>query len=468
MSDTHLSSHFTGSFGLVARQHPDFDALFMQGFDGLYGGRLQFIRNGQYAQRLVFIRQGNDRLGFLCPFFGLASQNRVDGNAFFFQQNEVSSIILPVIDITFHTPSFQNAEAFYFKRRSVLHKTNRRFSQRVLGHLLQTIKNVLPFRIVIQPSSIAHLRMAFGQCARLVEHHSIDLLCYLQTLGILDEDAILGSLADAYHDSSGRGQAQGTRTSNDKHRHHSQEAMGKAIVGCQQVPCHKSDQCYYNNGRNKNGRYLIDQLLNGCLASLGILHHPDDLSQQGVLSYLVRHESESPFLIDGAGIYLRILLLADGNRLATEHTFVHIRLPFAHHSIHGNPLTGFHHHDIALTDSGNRKDAFPLRCQHRHGLGLKTNQLADSSRGIPFGTFLQQASQQDKGNDDTRCFEIDMRFDTSLQPKLGKEEIENTEHISNARAECHERIHVASAVLELFPGTDKEPTSQHEHHGSGK
>ena len=244
--------------------------------------------------------------------------------------------------------------------------------------------------------------------------------------------------------------------------------MRESVVGSQQKPCRKGQQGYRDDGRHEHGSYLIDQLLHGRLASLGILHHPDDLSQQSILPYLVRHKAESPFLIDGAGIDFRPLLLTDGDGLSTEHTLVHIRLAFAHHPVHGNALTGLHHHNIALTDGRNRQDAFPLRHQHRHGLGLKPNQLTDSSRSVPLGTFFQQPSQQDKGNDDTRCFEIDMRFDAPFQPKFGEEEIEDTEHISNTRAECHERIHIASAMFELLPGTDEESPSQHEHYGRGK
>ena len=72
-------------------------------------------------------------------------------------------------------------------------------------------------------------------------------------------------------------------------------------------------------------------------------------------------------------------LLAHGHWLTTEHTLIHIRMPFAHHSVYGNPFTGFYHHDIALTDSCNRKDAFSLRGMYGHGLGLKSDEFADSS-----------------------------------------------------------------------------------------
>ena len=61
-----------------------------------------------------------------------------------------------------------------------------------------------------------------------------------------------------------------------------------------------------------------------------------------------------------------------------------------------------------------------------------------------------------------------MRLDASRQPKLRKEQIENTENISDTRTERHQRIHIASAMLKLLPSTDKEASTQNKHYRSSQ
>ena len=149
----------------------------------------------------------------------------------------------------------------------------------MLGHLFQAQQDVLMPSLIGQPSLIGYLRMTFGQRACLVKHHRINLASYFQALRIFYEDAILRSLADAYHDGRWCGQSQSTRTSDDEHRNQSQEAMSEPVIGSQNHPCHHSHQGNRNDDRNKDGSYLIHQLLNRHLASLSILHHTDNLSQ---------------------------------------------------------------------------------------------------------------------------------------------------------------------------------------------
>ena len=338
----------------------------------------------------------------------------------------------------------------------------------MLGHHFQTIQNRFRSCLLAHPCGIGHLWMSLGQCTRFIQHHRIDLSGHLQAFGIFNQDSMLRSLADTDHDGGRRGQSQGTRTSDDKHRYQSQHTMGKSIFRSQDHPCHKGNQRYRHDGRYKDGSNLIDQLLHRCLATLGILHHTDNLRQQGILSYLVRHETEGSFLIDGTGINLGTLLFPNGKRLSTEHTLVHIRLSLAHHSIYSNPFSRLHENRISRTDRRHRPDTFPLGCPYRHGLGLQAHQFADGRRSVPLGTLLQQPSQQDKGYDNTRSLEIDMRFYPTFQPERWKEQIEQTERVCNARAQSYQGIHIASTMLQLFPGTAEETSSKDKHHRRSK
>ena len=72
----------------------------------------------------------------------------------------------------------------------------------------------------------------FGQRAGLIDHDRIDLLQRFQHFGVLDENALLRSSANADHDRHRRGEAQGARTGDDQHGHGDpQTRAGAALRG---------------------------------------------------------------------------------------------------------------------------------------------------------------------------------------------------------------------------------------------
>ena len=336
----------------------------------------------------------------------------------------------------------------------------------MLGFLFQTIQNGSRLCFVTQPNGIRHLRMSFGQCSRLIQDYRIDLLSHLQAFGILNQDTILRSLSDTYHDSRRCSQSQSTRTSDNQYRNQSQHAMRKSVFRSQQNPCNQRHDRYRNDDRYKYSSNLIDQLLHGCLTSLRILYHADDLGKQGILSDFISHETECSFLINGSGKDFGSFLFADRKRFSAEHTLVHIGLSFTHHTVDRYAFPWFYDNRISLLDRCNRKNAFSFGSPYRNGFRLQTDEFPNGCRSIPFGPFFQQSSQQDESNNHTRSLEIDMRFDASFQPKFRKEKVEDTEHIRNPRTECHQSIHVACTMLQLFPSTDKEAPTQYEDNGS--
>ena len=54
------------------------------------------------------------------------------------------------------------------------------------------------------------------------------------------------------------------------------------------------------------------------------------------------------------------------------------------------------------------------------------------------------------------------------QPELRPEQVEHAECIGNASTHGYQRVHVGSAVLQLFPGVAVKISSQPEYYGSGK
>ena len=71
--------------------------------------------------------------------------------------------------------------------------------------------------VFVSPAEDGHLWTAFCHGARLVQHHGVHPSCALQTFSVLDEDTLLGPLADAHHDGRRCGQPQGAGAGDDEY-----------------------------------------------------------------------------------------------------------------------------------------------------------------------------------------------------------------------------------------------------------
>src|SRR5690606_39992795 len=64
----------------------------------------------------------------------------------------------------------------------------------------------------------------------------------------------------------------------------------KPFLTIKNHPQSKAEDGDTNNDGYEDPGYPVDQLLHGCLAALGILHHFDDLAQQGGPAHFFRFE----------------------------------------------------------------------------------------------------------------------------------------------------------------------------------
>src|SRR5690606_41762176 len=79
-------------------------------------------------------------------------------------------------------------------------------------------------------------RLTFGDGARLVEYDGIQLLGKLKAFSVLDEDALLGPLADTHHDGGRSSQSERARAGNNQHGDQRQQAMGKSFLTIENHP----------------------------------------------------------------------------------------------------------------------------------------------------------------------------------------------------------------------------------------
>src|SRR5690606_19103339 len=99
--------------------------------------------------------------------------------------------------------------------------------------------------------------------------------------------------------------------------------MRSGIFSPEYYPSQKARYGNPNYDRHEDRSYLIYQFLNRGFASLGILHHLNDMSQNGIAAHFFGNRMKASFLVDSTGIYLFPSYLFYRDRLPTDHTFIH-------------------------------------------------------------------------------------------------------------------------------------------------
>ena len=253
------------------------------------------------------------------------------------------------------------------------------FSKRVFGQTLQAEESCFALFLFVVPDQIGHYRTSFGQSSGLVEDDGINLACGFQTLGIFDQNSQLCPFPDSDHNGSRCGQSESTRAGNDQYGDSCQQSLGKSVGWSKEQPGKESNECNQHNGRNEHRSDTVHQFLYRRLAALCILNHPDDVGQHGITPYLLSLETETAFLVDGAGIDFGGCLFPDRNRFAVQHAFIHIRTAFGYDSVDSDLFSRANLNDIACA---NLSDGDFLRLSGcidpGNSLGLKSHQFLDS------------------------------------------------------------------------------------------
>ena len=315
---------------------------------------------------------------------------------------------------------------------------------------------------VVGPRQIAHGRTAFGQRARLVEHDRIDPACGFEALGVSDEDAVPGSLADPHHDGGRRGQPQCAGAGDDEHRNECQKAVRQTLRAAEEHPRPEREQGHGDDRGHENAGDPVDELLHGGLAALRLLHHADDLREHRVAPDFLGPEAECAPLVDGAGEDGGARLFGHGKRLAAEHALVHVGRTVDDGAVHGDALARADGDQVVGTDCLDGHGPLAAGRAERNRAGPEAHQFADGRRGVALGPLLQQTPHEDEGHDDGRSLEIDVGFDAAREPERGEKQVEETEQPRHARAERDERVHRGRSVPQLARGIDEEASAQPE------
>src|SRR5690606_9467631 len=99
--------------------------------------------------------------------------------------------------------------------------------------------------------------------------------------------------------------------------------MRSGIFSPKYYPSQKARYGNPNHDRHEDRSYLIYQSLNRGFASLGILHHLNDMSQNSIAAHFFGNKMKAPFLVDSTSIHLSPHYFLYRYGLPTDHTFIH-------------------------------------------------------------------------------------------------------------------------------------------------
>ena len=221
------------------------------------------------------------------------------------------------------------------------------------------------------PVNIRHDRFSLRDRPRFIQHDRVHPVHQLQALGILDQYIMFRPFTDPDHDRCRRRQSQRTRAGNNQHRDRRQQSMSESKVTAYQHPHDKRDHRNPHHYRNKDSGNTVHQFLHGSFTSLCLLHHPDNIGQNGFSPDLIGTETETSLLIYCPGIHGLSFHLLHGYRLPGNHTLIDKRRPFCHFSIHRNLFPRFHDQNIPYRNLTDRHLLFATvgkNFSHRFGL----------------------------------------------------------------------------------------------------
>ena len=184
----------------------------------------------------------------------------------------------------------------------------------------------------------------------LSTHQRVDLLHPLQRLGIPDEHAVLGALADAHHDGHRRGQAQRTRTGDDEHGHRGDERVAERGRRPPDQPGHERQHGDQDDDGHEPAGHLVGHPLDGRATALRCCHHVDDLGEQRICTDLLGTHHEAAGLVHGPGGDLRPDGLGNRNRLTRHHRLVDVALAFGELAVDRHLLARAHAQQLSDLD----------------------------------------------------------------------------------------------------------------------
>ena len=171
-----------------------------------------------------------------------------------------------------------------------------------------------------------------------------------QCLSTPYKNTIFSPFAGAYHNSGWSCQSQSTGTGDNEHGDKIKESEGEGWSRPHKIPDYKSGNGNANHYLHEIAGDHISQTLNGSLASLSLLYHPDDVGQGCILTHLGRLKFKAAGLINGCTDNLITHLLLHRDTLSRNHRLINAGISLTNYTIHRNTLTRPYQDKVANLD----------------------------------------------------------------------------------------------------------------------
>jgi hypothetical protein len=247
----------------------------------------------------------------------------------------------------------------------------------------------------------------------LVEDDGIDRPAPLQRLAALDEHAELRPAAGGDHHRGGHREPHRARARDDEHRHRRHQRVQVRRRRTEIEPHDEGGDGDAEHRRHEYRGHPVGQPLNRRLASLGLLHQPDDPREHRVGAHPVHPEAERAVPVERRSGHRIARTLRDRDRLAGEHGLVHVARPVEHDPVGRHRLARADQRLVARAEHGERYLLLATRADHPRGGGPKPDEAANGAGRLPPGPRLEQVPEQHQRDDPDHRLEVDVGLDAA-------------------------------------------------------
>jgi hypothetical protein len=183
------------------------------------------------------------------------------------------------------------------------------------------------------------LGLAFGDGARLVERHGLELACLFEVGAALDEDAAPRGRCERAHHGDGRRDHQRARARDDQQHQRLVEGLQPRPVHEQRREQRNRQRQHEDRGRVDGGEF-IDEALRGRARALRFFDRVNDARERGVGGHGSDAELQCGGLVDGAREDRVAHRLVHRNALARDRRLVDGAEAVGHHAVQRHALAG--------------------------------------------------------------------------------------------------------------------------------
>ena len=253
---------------------------------------------------------------------------------------------------------------------------------------------------------VCNYRVSACYGSGFIQNNHIYLTHFLQRLGCLEQNSLLGSNAISYHDCNRCRKSQRTRTTDHQNSDCPFKGIARGLSNSHPNYKRKSRKCNYN--RNKDSGHLIRNLGNRCLCCRGVTDHLDDFGEGRIFTYMGGSAFYISGLVNGRCGHLVARSFINRNGFACEGRLVNCGCALQYHTVHRNPLAGFNNENVIHHNLLCRNGDFISVSYNECSIRGKCHEAFKRIRRATFRHSLKHLSYRNQGQNHCSRFKIEL------------------------------------------------------------